>query len=87
MGADIRGQSNSSTEAENDTQGIKGNVDDGHAKAVDEGRGQEVQQGEEPPYADEERVVDDGVSAVVGTSNVVAHEGCDDEGADELGRS
>lgn len=82
MRAKVRGQRNSSAEAEQHAQRVHGDVDNGDAELVDEGRGQEVQQGEEPPDADEKRVVDNGGDAVVGARDVVAHEGGDEDGAE-----
>jgi hypothetical protein len=84
MRTEIRSERNSSAEPEQHAQRIHGNVDDGDAELVEEGCGQEVQQGEEPPHADEEGVVDDGVGAVCGAVDVVGHERCDEDGADEL---
>jgi hypothetical protein len=81
---EVCGERDGSAEAEEHAQGIQGNVDDGDAELVDEGCGQEVEQGEQPPHADEERVVDDGVCAVCCAVNVVGHEGCNKDGADEL---
>lgn len=81
---EIRCERDGSAETEQHAQSIHGDVDNGDAELVDKGRGQEVQQGEEPPYADEEGVVDDGVGAVCGALDVVGHEGCDEDGADEL---
>jgi hypothetical protein len=84
MRAQIRGQRHRGTKTKQHAQRIHGDVDNGNAEFVDERRGQEVEEREEPPDADEERVVDDGVGAVGGTVDVVGHEGCDQDGADEL---
>lgn len=82
--AEVSGQRNSSAEAEEHAQSVKGDVDDGDAELVDERGGQEVHQCEQPPDADEERVVDNGVGAVCCAVDVVSHKGCDEDGADEL---
>jgi hypothetical protein len=80
----VRRQGNGRTETEEDAQGIHGHVDNGDGELVDEGRGKEVEQREQPPYSNEESVVDDGVCAVGRTLDVVAGHGCDNHGADEL---
>lgn len=59
MGTNVRGKCDGSAEAKDDTEGIESNVDNGNTEPFDEGRGQEVEEGEQPPDADEERVVDD----------------------------
>jgi hypothetical protein len=81
---EVCSERNGSAEAEQHTQSIHGDVDDGDAELVDERRGQEVHQGEEPPHADEERVVDNRVCAVCCAVDVVGHEGGNEDGADEL---
>jgi hypothetical protein len=81
---EVCGEGDSSAEAEQHAQSIEDGVDDGDAELVDEGGGDEVDEGEEPPYADEEGVVDNGVGAVCCAVDVVGHEGCDEESADEL---
>jgi hypothetical protein len=86
MRTQVGGQRNSSAEAEQHAQSIHGDVDNRDAELLDEGCWQEVEQREEPPYTHEERVVDDGGHAVVGARDVVAHEGCDEDCAEELGR-
>jgi hypothetical protein len=52
-------QRDGSAEAENNGERIHRDIHNRDAKLVDEGCGQEVQQCEQPPYSDEERVVDD----------------------------
>lgn len=80
--AQVSGESDGGAETEEYAQGVHGDVDNGDAELVDEGGGQEVEEGEEPPHAHEERVVDNGVDARVGARNVVAHEGCNEDGAE-----
>ena len=80
----VRGQGNGGAEAEEDTQGIHGHVNNGDGELLDEGSGEEVEQREQPPHTNEEGVVDDGVCAVSCTLNVVAGHGGHDDGADEL---
>jgi hypothetical protein len=82
--AEVRSQRDSTAEAEEHAQSIQGDVNNGDAELLDEGSGQEVEQGEEPPYADEEGVVDDGVGAVCCAVDVVGHEGCNKDGANQL---
>lgn len=84
MYAKVRSQRNRSAEAEEHAQGIERDINNRNAELVDERGRQEVQQCEEPPDADEERVVDNGVGAVCCAVDVVGHEGCDEDGADEL---
>jgi hypothetical protein len=84
MCAEVCGERDGRAEAEQHAQSIEDGVDDGNAEFVDEGGGNEVEEGEEPPDADEEGVVDDGVGAVCCAVDVVGHEGCDEESADEL---
>ena len=81
----IRRQGDSGAEAEKHAQRIHGDVDNGDAELLDEGRGQEVEQGEEPPDTHEERVVDDRRHSGVCAGDVVAHQRCYDDGADQLG--
>lgn len=80
----VRGQSDGGAEAEENTQCIHGDVDNGDAELLDEGSREEVQQREQPPYTHEEGVVDDRVHARVGARNVVTHERSHNDGADEL---
>jgi hypothetical protein len=80
----VCGKRDGSAEAEQHAQSIHGDVDNGDAELLDEGCGQEVQQGEEPPHADEERVVDNRVCAMCRAIDVVGHEGSNEDGADEL---
>jgi len=84
MRAEVRWQRNGGAEAEEHAQHIHGHVDDWDAERVEEGRRQEVQQREEPPDADEERVVDDGVRAICRAGDIIAHECGDENGAGEL---
>lgn len=84
MGSEICGERNSSAEAEQHAQAVHGNVNNWNAELVDEGRRQKVEQREQPPHTDEERVVDDGVCAICCAVDVVGHERCDEDGADEL---
>jgi len=82
--AEVSGKGDGGAETEEKAQGIHGDVDDGDAKPVDEGCWQEVEEGEEPPDADKEGVVDNRGYAVVGARNVVAHEGGNQDGAEQL---
>jgi hypothetical protein len=82
--AKVRSERDGGAEAKEHAQSIEGGVDNGDAELVDEGGRDEVNEGQEPPYADEEGVVDDGVGAIGCAINVVGHEGCDEDGADEL---
>lgn len=84
MNAKVGGKCNGSAEAEDDAQSIHGNIHHGNAELVDEGGRDEVQQGEQPPYAYEEAVVDDGGHARVRAGNIVTHETDDNDSADEL---
>jgi hypothetical protein len=85
--AKVRSERDGSAKAEEYAQSIEDGVDDGDAEFVDEGGGDEVDEGQEPPDADEEGVVDDRVGAVCCAVDVVGHEGCDEDGADELFQS
>jgi hypothetical protein len=49
---EVRGQRDGTAEAEEHAQSIQGDVNNGDAELLDEGSGQEVEQGEEPPYAE-----------------------------------
>jgi hypothetical protein len=80
----IRCQRYRCAEAEQHAQRVHGSVDNRDAELVQERRGDEIQQGEEPPQANEKRVVDDRVGAVVRAVDVVSHEGNDEDGADLL---
>lgn len=80
----VRSERNGSAETEQYAQCVHGNVDDGDAEFVEKRGGEEVQQGQEPPYSDEKGVVDNGVGAVRRAVNVVGHECRDEDGADEL---
>jgi hypothetical protein len=82
--ADVCGQRNGSAEAEDDTKRIHGDVHNRDAELVDEGCRQEVQQCEQPPYTDEQRVVDDRVCAPVSARNDVTHERGNENSADQL---
>jgi hypothetical protein len=82
--AEVCGKGNGGAEGEEYAQRIHGDIDDWDAELLDEGRRHKVEQGEQPPDADEEGVVDDGMCAVVRAINVAAHEGNDEDGADEL---
>ena len=75
---------NSGAKAEEDAQSIEGDINHGDAELVDEGGREEVEEGKEPPRAYEERVIDNGGGAGDCASDVVAHEGSDKNGADEL---
>lgn len=59
VGTDVRGKCDGGAEPEDDTEGIEGSVDNRDTEPLDEGRGQEVEEGEQPPDTNEERVVDD----------------------------
>lgn len=85
MHPQIRRQRHRRAKTKQYAQSIKRHVDHRDAELVDKRRGQEVQQRQQPPDADEERVVDDRVGAVGRAVDVVGHEGCDEDGADELG--
>ena len=84
MGAEAGGESNGGAEAEENGQSIEDHVNYGDAEPVDEGGGEEVEQGEQPPYTREEGVVDNSAGMVRCASNVVSEESDDDDGADEL---
>jgi len=84
MRTKVRSQRDGSAEAKEHAQRVQRNIDDGDAELVDERCGQEIQQCEEPPYANEEGVVDDGVCAVCCAVDVVCHERCYEDGADQL---
>ena len=79
-------QRNSSAEAEQNAQAVHDHVDDGDGELVNECCGKEVQQREQPPYTNEQCVVDDRVGAVSGARNVVASHGCNNNSTDELHR-
>jgi len=81
---EICGQRNGGAEGEEHAQCVHGDINDGDAELVDKGRGDEVDQRQEPPQTHKERVVDDAVGSVVGAINVVGHEGHDEDGANKL---
>lgn len=86
MSSEVGRQRNSSAEAEQNAEAVHDHVHDGNGKLVDECCGEEVQQREQPPYTNEQCVVDDGVGAVSGARNVVASHGCNNYSTDELYR-
>jgi hypothetical protein len=78
----VCGKRNGGAEGEEHAQRIHGDIDDRDAELLNERCWQEVEQGEQPPDADEEGVVDNRVCAVVCAVNVAAHESNDEDGAD-----
>jgi hypothetical protein len=82
--ANICRQRNSSAEAEDDAERIHSNIHNRDAELVDEGCRQEVHQCEQPPYTNEQRVVDDRVCAPVSARNDVTHECGNENSADQL---
>lgn len=78
----ICGESDSGAEAEEHAQRVHGNVDNRDAELFDKGRGQEVEQGEEPPCAHEERVVDNRGGVVGCAGDIVTHECGYEDGAE-----
>ena len=86
MSSEVGWQRDSSAEAEQNAQAVHNHIDDGDGELVDECRGKEVQQRKQPPYTNEQCVVDDRVGAVSGARNVVASHGCDNYSTNELYR-
>lgn len=84
VSAEVGGKCDSSTETEEHAQSIHDHVDDGNGELVDECCGKEVQQCEQPPYTDEQCVVDNRVCAVGRTCDIVAGHSCNDHSAEEL---
>ena len=84
MSTEVGGECNSSAEAEKYAEAIKDHIHNGNGELVNERCWEEVQQGEQPPYTDEQGVVDDRVCSVSGARNVVAGHSCDDNSAEEL---
>jgi hypothetical protein len=80
----VRREGDGRTETKENAQAIHGHVDNGDGELLDEGSGEEVKQREQPPYTNEEGVVDDGMCAVSRTCDIVAGHSCHDDGADEL---
>lgn len=84
MSTKVGGERNSGAEAEQNAQAIQDHIHDRNGELVDERCGEEVQQREQPPYTNEQRVIDDRVCSVSGTRDVIAGHCCDDNSTDEL---
>lgn len=54
MRSQVSGQCDGGAEAEENAQSVQNSIDDGDLELVDEGSGEEVEESEEPPDADEE---------------------------------
>lgn len=84
MHMEVRGKRNGGAEAEEHAQSVKCDVHNWDAELLDEGGGQEVEQGDEPPDAHKEGVVDNGGYAVVCASHIAAHQASHEDGAEQL---
>jgi len=84
VNTEICGEGYSGAEAEEDAKRIESNVDDGDTEFIDEGGWEKVDEGEEPPCAHEDGVIDDRGRASGCACNVVAHEGGNKDGANQL---
>ncbi len=76
---------NGGAETEENAERIERNIDDGDAELVDKGSREEVEQGKEPPGADENGVVDDRGDTGIRACDVIAHKGGNKDGAEQLG--